>query len=91
MCNLHVSYKNVDYFDQPLTLTFHLVLQASIGIANLLCMAMEEEGISHEDALAKIWMVDSRGLLTKASQDIVLCLLFKKTAYCMQYVNASLF
>ena len=26
---------------------------------------MEEEGTSKEDAIAKIWMVDSRGLLTK--------------------------
>jgi len=39
--------------------------EASIGIAKLLCMAMEEEGTSMEEARSKIWMVDSRGLLTK--------------------------
>ena len=40
-------------------------MQASIGIAKLLCMAMEEEGSSPEEARSKIWMVDSKGLLTK--------------------------
>ena len=40
-------------------------IQASIGIANLLVNAMEEEGTPTEEAVAKIWMVDSRGLLVK--------------------------
>jgi len=40
-------------------------MQASIGIANLLVMAMMEEGIPKEEARSKIWMVDSKGLLTK--------------------------
>jgi malate dehydrogenase (oxaloacetate-decarboxylating)(NADP+) len=43
--------------------------EASIGIANLLVMAMKEEGTSEEDALAKIWMVDSKGLITKNRED----------------------
>ena len=28
-------------------------------------MAMEKEGVAHEDALKKIWLVDSKGLLVK--------------------------
>ena len=41
------------------------LLQASIGIANLLVMAMEQEGVSTEEARSRIWMVDSGGLLVK--------------------------
>ncbi|ESO07912.1 hypothetical protein HELRODRAFT_110207 [Helobdella robusta] len=39
--------------------------EASIGIADLLVMAMRSEGTSKEDAISKIWMVDSKGLLVK--------------------------
>lgn len=39
--------------------------EAAIGIANLLVMAMEEEGTPREEAVKKIWMVDSRGLIVK--------------------------
>jgi len=39
--------------------------EASLGIANLLVMAMEEEGISTEDARKKIFLKDSRGLIVK--------------------------
>ena len=41
------------------------VLQASIGIAELLALAMQEEGLPQEDAYNRIWMVDSRGLIVK--------------------------
>ena len=39
--------------------------QASLGIANLCVMAMEQEGLSSEAAHDKIFMVDSRGLIVK--------------------------
>ncbi|XP_065534873.1 NADP-dependent malic enzyme, mitochondrial isoform X2 [Lathamus discolor] len=39
--------------------------EAAMGIAYLLLMAMEKEGISREDAIRKIWMVDSKGLIVK--------------------------
>ncbi|XP_041353810.1 NADP-dependent malic enzyme-like [Gigantopelta aegis] len=39
--------------------------EASIGIASLLTSALEDEGISHEEALKKIFLVDSKGLIVK--------------------------
>ncbi|KAL0275080.1 UNVERIFIED_CONTAM: hypothetical protein PYX00_003056 [Menopon gallinae] len=39
--------------------------EASLGIAELLTMAMQAEGTSLADARSKIWMVDSKGLIVK--------------------------
>ncbi|XP_065927261.1 NADP-dependent malic enzyme [Magallana gigas] len=39
--------------------------EASIGIATLLVMAMAEAGISEKEALKRVFMVDSRGLIVK--------------------------
>ena len=36
------------------------MFQASIGIAQLIVMALEKAGVPHEEALKKIWLVDSK-------------------------------
>ena len=40
-----------------------------MGIADLIAMAMEKEGLPKDKCLRKIWMVDSKGLIVK----VVLC------------------
>lgn len=41
--------------------------QAAMGIAELITMAMEKDGLAKEDGLKKIWMVDSKGLIVKVA------------------------
>jgi malate dehydrogenase (oxaloacetate-decarboxylating)(NADP+) len=42
--------------------------QAALGIARLMVSAMMEEGTSRIDAISKIWLVDSQGLIVKVLQ-----------------------
>jgi len=52
------------------TFLFQGAGEASIGIANLIGMAVEKrEGIPFDEAIKKIWLKDSRGLIVKDRSD----------------------
>lgn len=44
--------------------------EAGVGIADILCAAMIEEGLDAEEARSRCWLVDSRGLVCSARENL---------------------
>src|SRR5262249_2285409 len=55
---------------QDQTILFYGAGAAASGIANLIVSAMQSEGLSQEQARAKCWFMDSKGLVVQSRTDL---------------------
>lgn len=44
---------------------------AATGIADLLCYALQKEGLSEQEARTRLWFIDTEGLLVSSRQDVL--------------------
>lgn len=61
-----------------------------MGIAELITMAMEKEGLPKEQCLKKIWMVDSKGLIVKVLKKILQSMFFTLSTLLLTRISSKI-
>lgn len=70
-CEVELAFLDLYVKCIAIDLTAFLCFQAAMGIAELIIMAMEKEGLPREQCIKKIWMVDSKGLIVKVRSSLM--------------------
>lgn len=71
LAGLLAATKNIGKKISDHKILFYGAGEASIGMATLMCMAMQNEaGITFEEATKRVWMVDSKGLIVKSRTNL---------------------